>query len=212
MDKYYNGYKIYMCNGYEEIYLPNHHKAKKNGGVSVHIMVAEEMLGRPLNNEEEVHHIDGNRENNNPDNLMVFASKSDHITYHKVINNNNSDYVLYRLNGVYHCVRNLNILDNREVIIYSDGKIAKKKLCPECGNVISYESKVCNKCNSLHNRLVERPLREELKEEIRTTSFLQLGKKYGVSDNAIRKWCDGYGLPRKTSEIKKYSDKEWKLI
>ena len=43
-------------------------------------------------------------------------------------------------------------------------------------------------------------------------SFVAIGKKYGVSDNAIRKWCDKYNLPRKVSEIKKYSDKDWEKI
>lgn len=42
--------------------------------------------------------------------------------------------------------------------------------------------------------------------------FTTIGKKYNVSDNAVRKWCDKYNLPRKASEIKKYSDEEWELI
>jgi len=54
--------------------------------------------------------------------------------------------------------------------------------------------------------------REELKKMIRTTSFVKVGQKYGVTDNAVRKWCDKFGLPRKSSEIKKISDEEWKKI
>ena len=42
--------------------------------------------------------------------------------------------------------------------------------------------------------------------------FVQIGAMFGVSDNGIRKWCDAYGLPRKASEIKKYSDEEWLLV
>ena len=41
--------------------------------------------------------------------------------------------------------------------------------------------------------------REELKELIRNKPFTQIGAKFGVSDNAIRKWCDKFDLPRKTS-------------
>ena len=33
-------------------------------------------------------------------------------------------------------------------------------------------------------------------------SFIQVGNKYNVSDNAVRKWCSLYGLPIKTKEIK----------
>ena len=54
--------------------------------------------------------------------------------------------------------------------------------------------------------------REELKSLIRTTPFTQIGKKYHVTDNAIKKWCDKYNLPRKRCDIKKYSDEEWSKL
>ena len=41
-------------------------------------------------------------------------------------------------------------------------------------------------------RLVERPPYEELKAELAATSYLAVGRKYGVSDNAIRKWVRQY--------------------
>lgn len=47
---------------------------------------------------------------------------------------------------------------------------------------------------------------------IRTMSFLKIGEKYGVTDNAIRKWCDSYKLSRKKTEISSYSDEEWSKI
>lgn len=49
---------------------------------------------------------------------------------------------------------------------------------------------------------VERPTREQLKELIRFKPFTQIGKDFGVSDNAVRKWCKSYNLPTKTSDIK----------
>ena len=39
--------------------------------------------------------------------------------------------------------------------------------------------------------------------------FTQIGNMYGVSDNAIRKWAKGYGLPSRVSDIKNLSDSEW---
>lgn len=53
----------------------------KINGVHEHRLVAEKMLGRPLEPVEIVHHIDGDKRNNNPDNLKVMT-QSDHIREH----------------------------------------------------------------------------------------------------------------------------------
>ena len=50
-------------------------------------------------------------------------------------------------------------------------------------------------------RKVERPDKETLSELIKEYSFLELGRKYNVSDNAIRKWCKFYGLPYRKKEL-----------
>ncbi len=41
-------------------------------------------------------------------------------------------------------------------------------------------------------RKVERPPYEQLLEEIEATSYSAVGRKYGVSDNAVRKWVRFY--------------------
>jgi hypothetical protein len=45
-----------------------------------HIVVAEKMLGRRLRPNEEVHHKDHDRANNDPDNLQVYDSHLEHWT------------------------------------------------------------------------------------------------------------------------------------
>jgi 5-methylcytosine-specific restriction endonuclease McrA len=43
-------------------------------------------------------------------------------------------------------------------------------------------------------RKVVRPSKETIETELKTNTMVSLGKKYGVSDNAIRKWCKTYGI------------------
>ena len=54
----------------------------KSFGRHTHRMVAERMLGRKLKPGEVVHHIDGNKRNNAPENLMVFSGQSEHAKWH----------------------------------------------------------------------------------------------------------------------------------
>lgn len=50
-------------------------------GITVHRGILEKKLGRELRADEEVHHIDGNHFNNDPDNLIAL-SKSEHAKIH----------------------------------------------------------------------------------------------------------------------------------
>lgn len=85
----------------------------------------------------------------------------------------------------------------------------KKKVCKNCGKLICDNAEYCVDCYNLNRRVVERPSREVLKYEIRNYPFIKLSEKYGVSDNAIRKWCKFYNLPYKSTIIKNISDKDW---
>lgn len=88
----------------------------------------------------------------------------------------------------------------------------EKNFCIDCGAEILSISTRCESCYKKTLRKVERPQRNELKQLIRSTSFLQIGKKYGVTDNTIRKWCAAENLPTKKGIINSYSDEEWELI
>jgi len=46
----------------------------------------------------------------------------------------------------------------------------------------------------LSKQLEVGPTREELAEDIKTISWVAIGKKYGVSDNAARKWARKFNL------------------
>jgi len=64
----------------------------------------------------------------------------------------------------------------------------------ECGKIISKNSKTCSECSSLQQRKVERPPHELLLKEIKELGYCGTGRKYGVSDNAIRKWIKNYKI------------------
>ena len=51
--------------------------------------------------------------------------------------------------------------------------------------------------------------RDTLKNEIRNTPFVTIGKQYNVNDNTIRKWCIKYNLPYRSRDIKQISDEDW---
>jgi hypothetical protein len=60
-----NGY-LYFCDSTHPLALPN-------GTVYLHRHVASIKFGHWLSGDEHVHHIDGNRENNDPNNLMILT-------------------------------------------------------------------------------------------------------------------------------------------
>ena len=82
----------------------------------------------------------------------------------------------------------------------------RPKQCIQCGTLISGTgiSGLCASCSYVQRRTVIRPEKEVLLQELLSTSFTAVGKKYGVSDNAIRKWCKGYGLPTTKKELKNF--------
>ena len=91
---------------------------------------------------------------------------------------------------------------------YSDG------ICIDCGKPISYGAVRCHHCSSINivKDISRRPEKDILKEQIRNLPFTKIGEIYNVSDNAVRKWCDFYKLPRTKTEIKKYTDEDWALL
>jgi len=77
---------------------------------------------------------------------------------------------------------------------YEEYKDIKEKnrfdLCSVCGKKKRKYLLACSpECSSIKRRKInQRPSKEQLLDEIKDSSYVQVGKKYGVSDNTIRKW------------------------
>lgn len=191
-----------LLNGYPALYMPSHPRAYASGMVYEHILKAEEKLGRNLLPEEVVHHIDHNRINNSYENLLIFASQEDHGRFHAT--DENMEYLVKKENGSYTCpMENVKHLFKR----------TRARFCPICGRRNYHNNLYCTDCVKKYHPYSKNKLeKEELKQLIRTTPFTTIGKQCGVTDNAVRKWCDTYNLPRTKKEINKYTDEEWEKI
>jgi len=69
----WKGGSRYTTAGYVMIYSPDHPNRSKNKYVAEHTLVMEEVLGRYLNPWENVHHKNGVKDDNRPENLELWA-------------------------------------------------------------------------------------------------------------------------------------------
>ena len=121
--------------GYILILLPEHHLADVNGEVYEHRLVAEETLGRRLRKGEVVHHKNGVKDDNHPDNLMVFASHSEHVRYERSQCKRGHDLteenVVMRRDGRGKHFRQCIICERAKNRYYAAKRSARKKLAKE---------------------------------------------------------------------------------
>lgn len=134
-----------------------------------------EWYGHPL--VLQLHHINGNHNDNRLENLQILCPNCHSLTEN-----------------------------------FNKKKLKKEqKYCPDCGNPIRNHSEYCKHCAPKHRSNLsikvkeeDRPSKEELLKLIKTTSFTEIGRMYGVTDNAIRKWCKKYEIPSTKKELKEY--------
>ena len=178
----------------------------------------------------QVHHIDGDSFNNTLDNLQLLcpnchAQTDTYCGRNKKIKHISDEQFIEALNNsenIHQAILKLGSTDGRlyerarKLLLRNDVNLKEKNTCKnycqKCGKEISKRASYCTDCYALMNRVTERPLREELKTLIRNFPFTEIGKMFNVSDNTIRKWCDAEKLPRKKTEINKYTNEEWEKI
>ena len=77
---------------------------------------------------------------------------------------------------------------------YGGKKQKIRYYCNICKKETAGYTNHCFSCGNEMKRKVLRPSKEKLIELFETTPITNIGKKYSVSDNAIRKWCKSYGI------------------
>lgn len=126
-----------------------------------------------------LHHINGNPFDWRIENLQILCPN-----HHALTDNFGS------LNTGKNCV-----FENRSVKTRLRLEHETIKTCFYCGSVCSYRSKFCSReCLHLSQQKCARPSKEQLSSDISGSNWTAIGRKYGVSDNAVRKWAKKYGI------------------
>lgn len=73
--RWHDGRVEHRSSGYIMIRMPEHPAATKAGYVNEHRLVMEQMLGRNLRPDENVHHKNGVRADNRPENLELWVTR-----------------------------------------------------------------------------------------------------------------------------------------
>lgn len=115
----------------------------------------------------ELHHIDGDKYNNLLENLQ-FLCPNCHATTNTYRGKNTTSYRRDRQEGV-------------------------TSICQNCGgSKAKSKTTICGRCAHYRARKVERPTYEDLKDLMEKHPMTHIGKMFGVSDVAIKKWLRSY--------------------
>ena len=83
------------------------------------------------------------------------------------------------------------------------------RFCKNCGKPLKTKADYCRPCSQ--RRVMKRPSPIEIAKKVKEKGFWRGAEDYGVTDNAVRKWCKEYGIPTHTKELISWLDKQENL-
>jgi hypothetical protein len=168
--------KKYIINGYVAVKRPDHPRKMQDDLVYEHILIAEKMLGRELIDDEQIHHLDFNRQNNKKSNILVLK-KGMHTKLHNWIDRMNLQTIIESASdGEYHVEQCLNC--NEYITSYSNDKFCNSE---------------CQKEFYDQNKHI--PVsKEELKSLMDTMNKVEIANKLNTHRSNIYVWLRDYEL------------------
>lgn len=193
----------------------------------------------------ELHHIDGDRNNNSIDNLQIICPNC-HAQTENYKSKNRKSYIhgknildadiirtISESKSISEVLRKFSIPRSlyfrerckaflqsgeaklkpnktpfRKKITNSKKRLKKTHHCSKCGCVKSKGGTTCQKCHFADRQSKIKPEKLTLISDIHDLGYSKTGQKYGVSDNAVRKWIRSFGLSPNDVRFKKYNRKD----
>ena len=169
---------LHKATGY--VYMRNN----QDKVVYLHREIARTILDRDLLPGEVVHHIDEDRSNNDPSNLMVFKTHGDHVSFHKL---NELDRELLRLDdGSYICRQKASVRCGVCGLMFVPSRKGTSRQQKYCSHSCAAKSK--ESINTWDEKVM-------LHKSVWDAPISQVSKSIGISDTGLLKRCKKYGVP-----------------
>ena len=161
-------------------------------------------------------HIDGDKHNNLKENLRWICPNCDtqldtfgtknlaakHHIYEEYIKNvqldDQQNYPISEFEDPLH--RSYTYNPNR--VLVNQKSEYKKVPCPICGKEKSISAAICKECNDKKQAINIPDIANLIDDLCILHSMEDIGRKYNVSSNSVRKWCKKYNLPYHVSDIR----------
>jgi HNH endonuclease len=158
--------------GYVKVYKKDHPRSNKTGYVYEHILVVENMIGRPLKEDEIVHHINEVKHDNEPINLTLLT-KSEHMAIHRLL-----EYERFKMKNL-----------SKMKFLYLDCEMNTREVAEEIGCSKSVVAKVLKEAGVTREQKKRRKItnpEKVIEMYLEGMTQVYIAEHFGVSRIAVR--------------------------